>query len=122
MDTSNASASVLAARLVIDTGCSYSEAGRRYGISHGPVAKAYRRLLREKRGLAPIAPTASKQLSAEARAYLAKLRRAVAFMRNHDTTSRKAAAVFGVQVEDVLREYNAQTGSNRVLSDGGLTW
>jgi hypothetical protein len=41
--------------------------------------------------------------------------KAVDYMREHDTTSRKAAGIFGVAPQDVINRYNARFGTRRQL-------
>lgn len=101
----------LAAKLVLETGCSYSEAAKKYGITHGPVAKACRRL--KKAGA--IVGLVVKTETAEEREHRQRVGRAVTFAKNHDTSIRRAAAVYSVPAQDVCDAFNARYGARRVL-------
>lgn len=101
----------LAAKLVLSTGCSYSEAAKTYGITHGPVAKACRRLKKA----AAVADVTVRTETVEEREHRLRVGRAVTFARNHDTSIRRAAAVYSVPAQDVCDAYNARYGARRQL-------
>lgn len=109
------SRSRLAAEHKHRTGCSYADAGRKFGITVGPVAREYKRMYeglqrdRTKEYAKRVYVPRERKTPAD------RLAGAVEFMIKYGTTTRRAADAFGVPADELLAAYNLRTGGNRQM-------
>lgn len=103
----------LAAALVRQTGCTVAHAARVHDCSQGSVRRVLKRPPSDLPTPKVVKVPDQKRVNAQLTWH--QVARAMAFMRNHGTTARKAAAVYGVNPQAICDMHNQRYGTRMML-------